>query len=161
MAPLTRYRASDDHVHGDLAAEYYSQRASVPGTLLVTEATFISPKASGYANVPMIYNAEQIAGWKKVTDAVHAKGSFIYCQLWALGRVAKPEILQKLGVDLLSSSAVPLDDHQTPREMTEDEIWDFVGQYAQAAKNAIEAGFDGVEIHGANVGLEMRDAFCE
>src|ERR1700736_2283687 len=86
MAPLTRYRADDSHVQLDIAQEYYAQRATVPGTLLITEATFISPRASGYRNVPGIYSKAQIAAWKKITDAVHAKGSFIWCQLWALGR---------------------------------------------------------------------------
>lgn len=82
MAPLTRFRASDEHVPvPELAATYYGQRASVPGTLLVTEATFISRTAGGYDNVPGIYSAAQAAGWRHVTDAVHARGSFIFCQL--------------------------------------------------------------------------------
>lgn len=82
MAPLTRFRGNSAHVHGDLAVEYYSQRASVPGTMIITEGTFISPRASGYANVPGIYNEEQIAAWRRVTDKVHESGSFIWCQLW-------------------------------------------------------------------------------
>ena len=153
MAPLTRYRANSAHVHTDLAVEYYSQRASVPGTLLITEATFISPRASGYPNVPGIYNADQIAAWKKVTDAVHAKGSFIYCQLWALGRAAMPDVLRSEGNEkwFISSSDVPIKaDGAKPRPLEEDEIWGFVQDYVHAAKSAIEAGFDGVEIHGAN-----------
>lgn len=153
MAPLTRYRANDAHVHTSLATEYYSQRASVPGTLLITEATFISPRASGYANVPGIYNKDQIEAWKNVTDAVHKKGSYIFCQLWALGRVAKPEIVKKEAGEkwFSSSSATPLPaGTEEPRPLEEEDIWGLVGDYAQAAKNAIEAGFDGVEIHGAN-----------
>ena len=154
MAPLTRYRANDAHVHTDLAVEYYSQRASFPGTLLITEATFISPRAAGYANVPGIYNSDQVAAWKKVTDAVHAKGSFIYCQLWALGRAAKPDILQAEGLgedSYISSSDVPIQaGGKKPRPLTEKEIWGFVQDYAHAARTAMEAGFDGVEIHGAN-----------
>src|SRR5277367_1855634 len=94
MAPLTRYRADDNHVQLDIAQEYYAQRASVPGTLLITEATFISPRASGYPNVPGIWNAEQIEAWKEVTKAVHEKGSYIFLQLWALGRVADPKALK-------------------------------------------------------------------
>jgi NADPH2 dehydrogenase len=154
MAPLTRYRASDTHVHGPLATEYYSQRASVPGTLLITEATFISPRASGYPNIPGIWNKEQINAWRNVTNAVHAKKSFIFLQLWALGRAANPDALRKTSdgaSKVVSSSAVPMKTGATvPRALTEEEIWGFVGDYAQAAKNAIEAGFDGVEIHGAN-----------
>ena len=154
MAPLTRYRANDAHVHSSgLATEYYGQRASVPGTLLITEATFISPRAAGYANVPGIYNKDQIAAWKNVTNAVHKKGSYIFCQLWALGRAAQPEIVKKEAGEKWfgSSSAIPMEaGAEEPRALDEEDIWAYVGDYAQAAKNAIEAGFDGVEIHGAN-----------
>ena len=153
MAPLTRYRATDAHVHTSLATEYYTQRSSFPGTLLITEATFISPRASGYANAPGIYNKDQIQAWKNVTDAVHKNGGYIFCQLWAIGRVAHPEIVRKEAGEkwFASSSAVPLEaGTEEPRALEEDDIWAFIGDYAQAAKNAIEAGFDGVEIHGAN-----------
>ena len=151
MAPLTRFRAEDNHVQLPIAKEYYSQRASVPGTLLITEATFISPRGSGFANVPGIWNAEQIKAWKEITDAVHAKGSFIYLQLWALGRAANPKAVKSNGGDFVSSSAVPMSDNSpTPRAMRTEEIQQFIRDYAQAAKNSIEAGFDGVEIHGAN-----------
>ena len=153
MAPLTRYRASDAHVHTSLATEYYTQRASYPGTLIITEATFVSPRASGYPNAPGIYNKDQIEAWKNVTDAVHKKGSYIFCQLWALGRAAHPEVVREEAGDkwFVSSSAVPLEaGTEAPRPLEEEDIWGFVGDYAQAAKNAIEAGFDGVEIHGAN-----------
>jgi len=151
MAPLTRFRADDNGVQLSFVKEYYSQRASVPGTMLITEATFISQRASGYANVPGIYTEEQIAAWKEVTDAVHAKGSFIYCQLWALGRVASPDVLKSKGERLLSSSATPASEESpAPEAMTEEEILGFISDYAQAAKNAVKAGFDGVEIHGAN-----------
>lgn len=152
MAPLTRFRADEMHVQLDFAQEYYAQRASVPGTMLVTEATFISPRASGYPNVPGIYNKAQIAAWKKITDAVHAKGSFIWCQLWALGRAAKGDVLRKESGDrVLSSSAISIGEGRSiPEAMTEEEIWGFISDYATAARNAIEAGFDGVEIHGAN-----------
>jgi NADPH2 dehydrogenase len=95
MAPLTRFRADDAHVPLPFVAEYYAQRASVPGTLLVTEATFIAPEAAGYGNVPGIWNKDQIVAWKKVTDAVHEKGSFIYMQLWALGRAADAKSLKR------------------------------------------------------------------
>jgi NADPH2 dehydrogenase len=127
------------------------QRASVPGTLIITEATFISPRASGYPNVPGIYNADQVAAWKEITDVVHAKGSFIHCQLWALGRTANPDNLKSEGLKFVSPSATPIDDKSaTPYALTEEEIWEFVDDYKEAARKAIEAGFDGVEIHGAN-----------
>merc|ERR1711964_603734 len=118
-----------------------------------TEATFIAPKAGGYGNAPGIWSAEQIASWKKVTEAVHAKGSFIYLQLWALGRAADPTQLKKeFGPDaeVKSSGNVPFEGGATPTPLTEEEIKEYIELYAQAAKNSIEAGFDGVEIHGAN-----------
>ena len=152
MAPLTRFRASDSHVQLPFVKDYYAQRASVPGTLLITEATFISPRASGYPNVPGIWSAEQIEAWREVTKAVHNKGSYIYLQLWALGRVANAKVLKELGeYEVVSSSPTP--EKQTspiPHELSVEEIKHFVADYAQAAKNSIEAGFDGVEIHGAN-----------
>lgn len=151
MAPLTRFRANDDHTILPIAAEYYGQRASVPGTLLVTEATCISKEHSGYPNVPGISNQEQIDAWKKVTDEVHKRRSFIYLQLWALGRVASKEFTEKNGITVKSSSASQLsDDLAVPKEMTQEDIDSTVAAYAQAAKNAIAAGFDGVEIHCAN-----------
>lgn len=107
MAPLTRFRADDAHVPLPFVAEYYAQRASVPGTLLITEATFIAPVAAGYGNVPGIWNSDQIAGWKKVTDAVHKKESFIYMQLWALGRTASAQNLkEEFGLKVLGASDV-------------------------------------------------------
>ncbi|GAB7352843.1 hypothetical protein MBLNU459_g3452t1 [Dothideomycetes sp. NU459] len=152
MAPLTRFRADDSHVQLPFVKEYYAQRASYPGTLLITEATPVSERAGGYPNVPGIYNDAQIKAWKAITDAVHEKGSYIYLQLWALGRAANPEYLKnKLGHAFKSSSAVPMsDDSPTPEPLTDEEIHIFINDYAQAAKNAVVAGFDGVEIHGAN-----------
>ncbi|KAL2013209.1 hypothetical protein VTN00DRAFT_734 [Thermoascus crustaceus] len=152
MAPMTRFRADDSHVPLPIVKDYYEQRASVPGTLIVTEGTFVSARAGLYRNIPGIYTPEQMARWKEITDAIHAKGSFAYLQLWGLGRVADPSALKEEGpYDLISSSAVPVSEGApTPRALTEEEIWSFIGDYAQAAKNAIAAGFDGVEIHGAN-----------
>ncbi len=151
MAPLTRLRADNDHVPLPFVKEYYEQRASVPGTLLVTEATFVSPQGGGYSNVPGIYNDAQVAAWKVVTDAVHAKGSFIYCQLWALGRTAKKEVITQEGFDVVSSSATPIaEGGVVPRALREEEILQYIRDFASAAARAIEAGFDGVEIHGAN-----------
>ncbi|RDW69024.1 alkene reductase [Aspergillus mulundensis] len=154
LPPMTRFRVDDGHIPQEQVAEYYAQRAAVPGTLLITEATLVSPRPGVYTNVPGLWSKEQIAQWRKVTDAVHAKGSFIYNQLWALGRVADPEATRKEnGADarVMSSSATPLDPNgEPPKEMSEEDIAGVIADFASAAKNAIEAGFDGVEIHGAN-----------
>lgn len=151
MCPLTRFRASDDHVPLPIVETYYAQRASVPGTLLIAEGTFISPKQSGFANVPGIYNESQIAAWRKVTDAVHAKGSYIFCQLWALGRTAETDVAERENITVTSSSNLRVDaQHPVPVAMSVEEIESTIQDYAQAAKNAIIAGFDGVELHGAN-----------
>ncbi|KAH9988897.1 hypothetical protein BJV77DRAFT_1019753, partial [Russula vinacea] len=131
MAPLTRFRANKSHVHGELAKTYYDQRATVPGTLIIAEATFIAPQAAGYENVPGIWSDAQIAGWKAVTDAVHAKGS------------ANAGVLKTEGNFEVVGPMIP-------RELTVPEIKEYAQLYAKAARNAIEAGFDGVEIHGAN-----------
>lgn len=161
MAPMTRYRASSDHVPSRLTAKYYAQRAAIPGTLLISEAAYVSYRAGGYGYVPGVWNAEQLAAWKQVTDAVHAKKSKIWCQLWALGRLAKPLPGVEFTIadegfpyaeHLASSSPVPAGEgFDTPREMSEEEIWRMVEDFATAAKNAVEvAGFDGVEVHGAH-----------
>ena len=153
LAPLTRFRADDKHVPLPFVAKYYAQRSSAPGTLLISEATFIAPQAAGFPNAPGIWNEEQIKSWKHVTDAVHEKGSFIYLQLWALGRAAYASVLKaELGPDaqVKSSSDVPITGQDVPTPLTEAEIHEYIGLYAQAAKNAVAAGFDGVEIHGAN-----------
>ncbi|KAI0629633.1 NADH:flavin oxidoreductase/NADH oxidase [Trametes polyzona] len=155
LAPLTRFRADSAHVHTDLGVEYYKQRASVPGTLLITEATYITAQAGGMPNVPGIWNDAQIAAWKKITDAVHAKGSYIYLQLWALGRAARPAALHQENPDYpyVSASPIPLSTSpdDVPRALTKEEIKEYVQWYATAASNSVhKAGFDGVEIHGAN-----------
>ena len=147
MAPLTRFRADDSHVQLPFVKDYYTQRACVPGTLIITEATFISPRGSGYPNVPGIWTQEQIAAWKEVVESVHKAGGIIFLQLWALGRTANPQVKEKEGSgDVVSSSAMPENSEKAvPRAMSEEEIWEFVGDYAQAAKNAVQgAGFDGV-----------------
>ncbi|KAH9945554.1 NADH:flavin oxidoreductase/NADH oxidase [Amylocystis lapponica] len=153
LAPLTRFRADDAHVHSDLAAEHYAQRGSTPGTLLISEATFISPQAGGYPRVPGIWNDAQTAAWKRVTDAVHAQGSYIYLQLWALGRAANAGQLasEDPSFTLVSASDLPLPGYAKPRPLSIPEIEDYVQVYAAAAKNAMHgAGFDGVEVHCAN-----------
>ncbi|KAF9700256.1 hypothetical protein EKO04_001622 [Ascochyta lentis] len=159
MAPLTRLRANENHTQLPLAVEYYIQRASVSGTLLIAEATLISPTHGGMSHGPGLWNDTHIAGWKAITDAVHTKGCSIICQLVAPGRAADAEELKKEGFDLLSSSAIPMPGSgftesevqaPTPRAMTESEIQDCIESFARTAKNAMDAGFDGVEIHGAN-----------
>ncbi|KAF8891003.1 FMN-linked oxidoreductase [Infundibulicybe gibba] len=158
LAPLTRYRAGrKDHVPTiPLMKEYYAQRASVPGTLLITEATFIAAKAGGYPSIPGIWSQPQIDAWKQITDAVHAKHSFVYLQLWALGRAAKPSVLttEDPSFPFISASNIKLRSRPatepTPRALSIKEIDEYVALYAQAARNAVQAGFDGVEVHGAN-----------
>jgi NADPH2 dehydrogenase len=153
LAPLTRVRAYLTHIPGPHAATYYAQRASVPGTLLISEATFISQAAGGRDFVPGIYTQEHVEGWKKVTDAVHEKGSFIFCQLWALGRAAVPDVLAKENNSPhVSASPIPLSIRPTavPHALTEPEIKSYITNFAVGARNAIAAGFDGVEIHSAN-----------
>ncbi|KAL1690563.1 hypothetical protein GGG16DRAFT_55289 [Schizophyllum commune] len=155
LAPLTRFRVSDrGHVPLPNVKEYYAQRASEPGTLLITEAAFVSPQAGGYWHVPGIWSEEQIKAWKEVTDRVHAKGSFIFMQIWAIGRAALVSELKEENpaYDYVSSSDVKLSGHdETPRPLTVPEIKEYVRWFADAARNAVErAGFDGVEIHGAH-----------
>ncbi|KAK4945949.1 hypothetical protein LTR66_014346 [Elasticomyces elasticus] len=152
MAPLTRFRADDSHVQLPFTKEYYTQRACVPGTLIITEATFISSRAGGFPNVPGIFTDEQVAAWKDIVDGVHKAGGYIWLQLWALGRTAMPKVLAAEGNELVSSSAEPMSDNSPrPRPLEEGEIQAFISDYASAAKRAVEgAGFDGVEIHGAN-----------
>lgn len=133
------------------ASEYYEQRACVEGTLIVSEANIVAQNAAGCHNAPGIWSQSQIAAWKEVTAAVHNKGCIIYCQLWHQGRTACPDVIKSQGLRLLSSSAVPIGPQdQIPEEMSEKDILDAIDDYVMAAKNAMAAGFDGVEIHGAN-----------
>lgn len=160
MAPLTRLRADENHVQLPIAQQYYSQRASVPGTLIIAEATLISPTHGGVPHGAALWNEAQITGWKKITNAVHERGCSMVCQIIAPGRAASVHQLEKEGGHaLLSSSAVPMPGQgyaprtgsaPTPRAMTETEIQQCIADFAQASRNAIAAGFDGVEIHGAN-----------
>lgn len=152
MAPLTRLRANDSHVPEPISAEYYAQRASVPGTFLIAEATLISARGGGGSHAPGLYTGEQVRGWKQITDAVHAKGSYIFCQLVALGRAADPETLKReTGLEVRAPSSIAMENGgNTPECLTDNEIWNLVQDFASAAKRAMEAGFDGVEIHGAN-----------
>lgn len=150
MAPLTRLRASESHVPLPITKAYYEQRASTPGTLLISEATQISALEGGVPHGPGIWSEDQITSWKGITDAVHAKGSFIYCQLIAVGRAADPTQLGLEGGDLHAPSPIGMEGASVPREMSEEEIQRVILDFVHAAQNAIRAGFDGVEIHGAN-----------
>jgi N-ethylmaleimide reductase len=157
MAPMTRLRAGASSVPTAMNAEYYSQRAGAG--LIITEATDVSAQATGYYGAPGIWNAEQVAGWRLVTDAVHALGGRIFVQLWHTGRISHPS-LQPGGALPVSSSAIAATGKArtatgtqpfvTPRALRLDEIPDIVHQFEQAARHARVAGFDGVEIHGAN-----------
>ncbi|MDP9423648.1 MAG: alkene reductase [Pseudomonadota bacterium] len=157
MAPLTRNRAGPGFVPGDLTAAYYGQRASAG--LLISEATQISQQGQGYQDTPGIYSQAQIDGWRKVTSAVHAKGGRIFLQLWHVGRVSHVD-LQENGVAPVAPSAIRAEtktflnngfiDVSQPRALELDELPGIVEDFRKAAANAIAAGFDGVEIHGAN-----------
>ncbi|KAK9381947.1 uncharacterized protein V2V93DRAFT_368312 [Kockiozyma suomiensis] len=148
LAPLTRYRNDDNQIPIEsLAPEHYASRCILPGTLLVAEATDAAEFAGGYENVPGIFTDAQIAGWKKVTDAVHAKDGFIFLQIWSLGRVNPgTKVPTVVGASPIKDDSVPT----VPRELTIEEIVQHEDAHATAAKNAIAAGFDGVEVHGAH-----------
>jgi N-ethylmaleimide reductase len=157
MAPLTRNRAGAGLVPNELAATYYAQRATAG--LLITEATQISAQAQGYQDTPGIYTQAQIDGWRKVTDAVHAKGGRIFVQLWHVGRISHVD-LQPGGAAPVAPSAIRagsktfvnngFTDVSEPRALELQEIPGIIDDFRKAAANAIAAGFDGVEIHGAN-----------
>lgn len=156
MAPLTRCRAEAERVPGALMAEYYVQRASAG--LIISEATAVTPMGVGYPNTPGIWSAEQVAGWKIVTDAVHAAGGRIVLQLWHVGRISDPSYLA--GELPVAPSAIQPAGHVsllrperafvTPRALETAEIADVIAAYRQGAENAKAAGFDGVEVHAAN-----------
>ncbi|MDN7182299.1 alkene reductase [Caballeronia sp. SEWSISQ10-4 2] len=163
MAPMTRARSTQPgDVPNALNALYYAQRANA--ALIVTEATQISPQGKGYSFTPGIYSPEQVAGWRLATDAVHAAGGRIFAQIWHVGRMSHPDFHN--GQLPVAPSAVPFDGQiwkvdpatgvgammasPTPRALGRDEIAGVVADFRRAARNAMEAGFDGVEIHGAN-----------
>ncbi|KAK6974334.1 NADH:flavin oxidoreductase/NADH oxidase [Favolaschia claudopus] len=155
LAPLTRLKTTAQLVPLlPLVKDYYTQRGSTPGTLVIAESTLIAAKAGGYPHMPGIFSPEQISAWKEVVESVHAQGSFIFLQLLALGRGAMPEVLRAVDptFPFISASDVPIDPNaeERPRPMTLEEIQEYVGLYAQAAKIAVEIGFDGVEIHACN-----------
>ena len=163
LPPLTRSRSSQPgNIANDLMATYYRQRSGAG--FMVTEGTQIEPRGQGYAWTPGIHSPEQIQGWRKVTDAVHAEGGVIFAQLWHVGRVSHTS-LQPGGEAPIAPSAIRADnvkvfietgpgtgtltDPSTPRALSTKEVKELVELYAQAARNALEAGFDGVELHCA------------
>ncbi|KAF7720471.1 hypothetical protein EC973_008240, partial [Apophysomyces ossiformis] len=154
MAPMTRNRATEAHVPTNLIVRYYEQHASRPGTLLITESVIVTERAGGYAYVPGLWNKEQVAGWSKVVDVVHAKESFVFFQLWSVGESAliMPNYLADRGFDAVSSADIPSTDGKSPnvRALTTAEVKEYVQGFITAGKNAIKAGADGVEIYGAN-----------
>ena len=156
MSPMTRSRAVDGNVPNPLARTYYAQRASAG--LIITEATQVSPQGVGYIRTPGLHSAEQVAGWKAVTDAVHRVGGTIFAQLWHVGRISHPDFH---GGELpVAPSAIAADGEVftargktkmvTPRALETEEIPSVIAQFKNAAENAKAAGFDGVELHGAN-----------
>lgn len=160
MAPLTRMRAGAGNIPGGLAAEYYGQRASAGG-LIIAEASQICPEGQGYPATPGIHTPGQVEGWKRVTEAVHAKGGHIFLQLWHVGRSSHSSH-QPGGKLPVAPSAIGITDgkavtpdwrevpFELPRALETDEIPGIIQAYVEAARNARSAGFDGVEIHGAN-----------
>lgn len=158
MAPLTRSRATPEHTPNALMATYYGQRATAG--LIITEGTSPSPNGLGYPRIPGLYDAAQVAGWKATTQAVHAQGGKIFVQLMHCGRVAHVDNLPA-GAEVLGPGTVVCpgemftdtrgtQPHSPPRAMTEADITHAVKEYVAAAKLALEAGFDGIEVHGAN-----------
>jgi N-ethylmaleimide reductase len=157
MAPMTRNRAGEGDIPQDLNVDYYRQRASAG--LIITEASPVSAAAVGYPATPGIYNEQQMKGWRKITDAVHAEGGHIFIQLWYCGRISHPDLLPQNRLPVAPSAIRPLGQAFTyegmkpfvePRELTVAEINEIVLQYKHAAELARQAGFDGVELHAAN-----------
>lgn len=155
MAPMSRSMASDELVPTAVMADYYARRADVG--LIISEATVIAPLGQGYPNTPGLFTAEQVTGWQQVTQKVHENGGKIFAQIWHAGRVSHPVYLK--GEKPIAPSAVGLHgrvpraeglEYGMPREMSETEIKQLVKDFAAAAANARQAGFDGVELHGAN-----------
>lgn len=157
MAPLTRNRAGEGNVPQALNALYYQQRASAG--LIISEASQVCPQGQGYPATPGIHSAEQVEGWKAVTQAVHEQGGRIFLQLWHVGRISHPCFQPDGALPVAPSAITPkgeamtydgMQPYVTPRALELEEIPGIVEQYRQGAKNALEAGFDGVEVHGAN-----------
>lgn len=167
MAPLTRSRAEPGDVQGLMHAQYYSQRASAG--LIISEATQISPQGKGYAFTPGIYNEQQIEGWKRVTDAVHHQGGHIFAQLWHVGRISHPDLQLNYQLPVAPSAIKPqgkaftatgFKEFVTPRALEREEISGIIENYNHAARCALQAGFDGIELHAAN-GYLIAQFLCD
>ncbi len=157
MAPLTRSRAGENHIPTPMMAEYYAQRASAG--LIIAEATMAMPECSAFWHEPGIHSQAQIDGWKAVTDAVHSKGGKIFLQVWHGGRACHPDLNDGKQPVAPSAIAITGDDvhtpkgkqnYTTPRALLDEEIPEIISGFVKAASNALEAGFDGIEVHGAN-----------
>ena len=157
MAPMTRNRAGPGNVPTALNATYYAQRAGAG--LIVSEATQVSPQGVGYPGTPGIHSAEQVAGWKLVTDAVHGAGGRIFLQLWHVGRISHPALQPDGALPVAPSAIAPagqawttngMEAYVTPRALETNEIPGIVEDFRRGARHARDAGFDGVELHGAN-----------
>lgn len=157
MAPMTRSRSDEAGVPSDLVATYYEQRADAG--LIIAEGTFPSAMGKGYVRTPGIYTDEQVAAWKKVTNAVHAKGGKIFLQIMNCGRISHPSMLPNNAQPIAPSAikaagqswtGAGMEDFVTPRELTTDEVTGVIAEYRLATRRAIEAGFDGVELHTAS-----------
>ncbi|KAI8146683.1 hypothetical protein BJV82DRAFT_643284 [Fennellomyces sp. T-0311] len=154
MAPMSRLRATDSHVPSELMVEHYKQRAT-NGGLIISDGALVSEFAGNIPNAPGLFTQEMVDGWKKITDVVHAKGGIMFAQIWHVGRGTSSALMPNNILPLAPSAiAIPGKndygmDWEVPHPMTLDEIQRTINEYANAAKNAIKAGFDGVEIHGA------------
>ncbi|KAF9516736.1 hypothetical protein BS47DRAFT_1340629 [Hydnum rufescens UP504] len=150
MAPMSRFRADDNHVPADYSVQYYGERSRVPGTLLITEATEIADESGGFPNAAGIYTEEQQNAWAKIVAAVHENNSFIFSQQFAEGRIANPGQLAKTGHVVVSAGSIPLTGLPEPHMLTIPELNKYKEYFVAAAKAAISIGFDGVELHYAN-----------
>lgn len=159
LAPMSRRRATSDHLPTPMMKEFYCQRAAIPGTLLFTDANLVSPAAGGLLYMSGIWSAEQTSLWKEIVDEVHSRGSFIYCQLVAVGRVADQQSIELDRISRIGPSALALEGSPAPKALTIEEINQMIQDFVNAAKNAMKAGFDGVEFDGNN-GL-LHDQFVQ
>ncbi len=150
MSSLTRLRADKNHAATDLMKEYYLQRASAPGTLIIAESNAVSVEHGGMAYSSAIFSDEQVKAWSSIVDAVHKKGSYMYCQISAFGRAALPAAAEEEGFVIKGPSAIAAEGGPVPQEMTKEDIRRTVDAFVHAARNAMRAGFDGVEIYAAN-----------
>ncbi|QKD56859.2 NADH:flavin oxidoreductase NADH oxidase family protein [Fusarium oxysporum Fo47] len=148
LAPMTRNRNDDDHTPVPLMEKYYADRASTPGTLIISEATSISHAEEGQRNIPGFVSDRQVAAWSKIIQGVHAKGSFYFQQIWGVGRSSTPDYIAQRGFPYRSSSDVPMEGSDAaPRAMTEEEILQTIQDFVDTAKRVVAAGGDGVGIH--------------